>query len=75
MSFAHTTLVLLINTGNFFGKLIPDILADRFGRFNVITATIFLCAVTVLASWLPATNSTALIIIFAISFGLQVAAI
>ena len=67
-SFGFTVLALL-NVGSFFGRWIPGFLADRFGRFNVIIVTISLCAITVLALWLPAANSKAVIVVFAITFG------
>lgn len=67
-SFGFTVLALL-NVGSFFGRWIPGFLADRLGRFNVIIVTIALCAITVLALWLPAANSKAIIIVFAITFG------
>ena len=67
-SFEFTVLALL-NAGSFFGRWMPGFLADRLGRFNVIIVTISLCAVTVLALWLPAANSEALIILFAVTFG------
>ncbi|KAI9846957.1 MAG: hypothetical protein M1837_003313 [Sclerophora amabilis] len=63
------TVVALLNVGSFFGRWIPGLLADRFGRFNVIIVTISLCAITVLGLWLPAANSTAVVIAFAITFG------
>jgi predicted MFS family arabinose efflux permease len=67
-SFGYTV-VALLNAGSFFGRWIPGMLADRFGRFNVIIGTIFLCAVTIFAFWLPAGNSSALIIAFSLLFG------
>lgn len=67
-SFGFTILALL-NVGSFFGRWIPGLLADRFGRFNVIIVTIFLCAVTVLGLWLPAADSKAVIIVFVVTFG------
>lgn len=67
-SFSYT-IVALLNAGSFFGRFIPGILADKFGRFNVIILTICLCVITTLALWLPAGNSKALLIVFAITFG------
>ncbi|KZF24660.1 MFS general substrate transporter [Xylona heveae TC161] len=63
------TAVALLNSGSFFGRWLPGLLADKLGRFNVIIVTILLCAITVLAIWLPAADSRAVIIVFAISFG------
>ena len=67
-SFGFTVLALL-NAGSFFGRLLPGFLADLLGRFHVIIVTISLCAISVLALWLPAADSKAVIIAFAISFG------
>ena len=67
-SFGFTVLALL-NAGSFFGRWMPGFLADRFGRFNVIIVTISLCAITVLAIWLQAAHSKAVIIVFAVTFG------
>ncbi|KAI1764562.1 MFS general substrate transporter [Hypoxylon sp. FL1150] len=63
------TLLALLNAGSFFGRFMPGFLADRWGRFNVITATNALCVVTILAFWLPAGDSRALLIVFAVMFG------
>ena len=63
------TINALLNVGSFFGRFIPGFLADRLGRFNVIIVTIALCAITVLALWLPAGDSVAIAVVFAITFG------
>lgn len=67
-SFGYT-IVALMNAGSFFGRWIPGILADRLGRFNIIILTISLCVITTLTLWLPAGNSKALLVVFAIAFG------
>nr|POF11446.1 riboflavin transporter mch5 [Quercus suber] len=63
------SVVAILNAGSFFGRWIPGFLADRYGRFNVILITILLCSTTILALWLPASSSTALVVMFAITFG------
>jgi MFS family permease len=62
-------IVAILNAGSFFGRWIPGLIADKYGRFNVIIATILLCFITILAFWLPAGNSTPLIVVFAFTFG------
>ena len=63
------TVVALLNTGSFFGRWLPGLLADRLGRFNVIVTTILLCALSVLCIWLSAGDSEAALIAFAVVFG------
>ncbi|ROV94333.1 hypothetical protein VMCG_08627 [Cytospora schulzeri] len=63
------TLLSLLNAGSVVGRFLPGVMADRFGRFNVIIMTIALCCATVLGLWLPAGDSQAMIISFAVIFG------
>lgn len=63
------TLLSYLNAGSVVGRFLPGAMADRFGRFNVIIVTISLCCATVLGLWLPAGNSEALVISFAVLFG------
>jgi MFS family permease len=64
-----SALVAFMNTGSIFGQCVPGLIADRWGRFNVIIMTISLCSITILAIWTQAAGSTALMIVFALSFG------
>lgn len=51
------------------GRVIPGILADRWGRFNVMIITGSICTILILALWLTANESEAAIISFAAFFG------
>ena len=50
------------------GRIVPGILSDKFGRYNVFVLVSFLTAILVLALWLPASGNVALIL-FAGFFG------
>ncbi|KAG8163361.1 hypothetical protein KVR01_006658 [Diaporthe batatas] len=63
------TLLSLLNAGSVAGRLLPGLMADRVGRFNVIIITITLCCASVLGLWLPAGDSHTIIIAFAVIFG------
>ncbi|KAH6847428.1 major facilitator superfamily domain-containing protein [Chaetomium sp. MPI-CAGE-AT-0009] len=62
-------LLSYLNAGSVLGRVLPGFLADRLGRFNVIIVTITLCVITVLALWLPAGTSEAVLIVYAVLFG------
>jgi MFS family permease len=51
-----------------FGRIIPGVLADRFGRFNTMIVTTAFSCIIVLALWLPS-KSNAGIIVFAALYG------
>lgn len=63
------TLLAYLNVGSVIGRFLPGAMADRFGRFNVIIVTISLCCGTVFGLWLPAGDSQAMVIAFAVLFG------
>ncbi|KAJ1715702.1 monocarboxylate transporter [Aspergillus flavus] len=52
------------------GRLLMGVAADRFGRFNCIIAITAMSGITTLALWIPGSNSTAAVIIYAVCFGL-----
>ncbi|KAI9841835.1 MAG: hypothetical protein M1838_003410 [Thelocarpon superellum] len=62
-------LLAIFNAGSFFGRAVPGWISDHLGRFNAMILTIALCLLTTLALWLPAGTSTALIVLYAVSFG------
>ncbi|THY03825.1 hypothetical protein D6D01_10172 [Aureobasidium pullulans] len=61
-------LLPIMNAAQIPGRLIPGLLADRWGRFNVIILCSLLCAISVLVLWMFATTEAA-VIAFAIIFG------
>ncbi|KAK4184922.1 major facilitator superfamily domain-containing protein [Podospora australis] len=62
-------LLSYLNAGSVVGRVLPGLLADKIGRFNVIIITIALCVITVLAIWLPAGTSNAALIAYSVLFG------
>ncbi|KAK0721210.1 major facilitator superfamily domain-containing protein [Apiosordaria backusii] len=62
-------LLSYLNAGSVLGRVLPGILADKIGRFNVIIITIAVCLITGLALWLPAGHSNSLLIAYAVLFG------
>ncbi|KAG4277094.1 hypothetical protein FPRO04_14172 [Fusarium proliferatum] len=70
MSTSDSFLLLsFFNAGSVVGRFLTGLLADIFGRFNVIIITIALCVVTVLGIWLPCDGSRGVLITFAVAFG------
>ncbi|KAK8859484.1 major facilitator superfamily domain-containing protein [Apiospora arundinis] len=63
------TLLVLLNVGSFFGRFVTGFFADWMGRFNAIVVTNGLCVIAILVFWLPARNSWALLLVFALTFG------
>lgn len=62
-------LLSYLNAGSVLGRVLPGLLADKIGRFNVIILTIAMCVVTVLGIWLPSGTSNATLITFTVLFG------
>jgi MFS family permease len=62
-------MLAILNVGSCFGRYFPGLLADTIGRFNAMVLTTLLCLVATLGFWLPADNSVALIVVFALLFG------
>ncbi|KAK7736717.1 hypothetical protein SLS53_006927 [Cytospora paraplurivora] len=62
-------LLPIINFVSIFGRIIPGIVADKVGRYNVIILITGLSAIITLAVWIPAHDSTAAIVVFAVLFG------
>lgn len=59
----------ILNAASFFGRCIPGLFADFLGRFNTLIATVALGVLCNACLWLPANNSLALLVIYALFFG------
>lgn len=68
------SLVPILNGASFFGRTVPNYIADRVGRFNVMIVMTSLSAILVLSLWLPARGNGA-IITFGALFGFSSGAI
>lgn len=61
-------LLSVLNAASIFGRILPGIFADKFGRFNTMIITTTFSAVIVLALWLPS-KSNAPILVFCVLYG------
>ncbi|OJJ49156.1 hypothetical protein ASPZODRAFT_59824 [Penicilliopsis zonata CBS 506.65] len=61
-------LIPILNASSVFGRTIPGWLADRFGRYNVMTIFTGFSAIIVLALWMPS-RSNAPVIVFTALYG------
>lgn len=62
-------ILAILNAASIFGRGIPGIVADRFGRFNVMILCSALCASSIFGLWYNATSSTAMTTAFAVLYG------
>jgi MFS family permease len=72
-AFAYQLLAIL-NAASCVGRYVAGDLADRFGRYNTMIASLFFCTVSVLCFWLPDIvvsdlDNDALLVVFVVSFG------
>lgn len=72
-AFAYQLLAIL-NAASCIGRAVAGELADRFGRYNTMIISLFLCIVSVLAFWLPDTlvpdlPNDSLLVVFVLLFG------
>ncbi|KAE8379739.1 major facilitator superfamily domain-containing protein [Aspergillus bertholletiae] len=62
-------LVCIFSAASIPGRVIPGLLADCWGRFNVMIATGSICTILILALWFTANTTKAAIVSFAACFG------
>lgn len=72
-AFAYQLLAIL-NAASCVGRYVAGDLADRFGRYNTMIVSLFLCTVSVLCFWLldilvPNLDNYALLVVFVLLFG------
>ncbi|CEJ92568.1 hypothetical protein VHEMI08213 [[Torrubiella] hemipterigena] len=61
-------LLPILNAVSIAGRILPGIVGDKLGKYNVMIAITFLSALFCLAVWVPV-KSTAGIVVFAVIFG------
>ncbi|KAF5022438.1 hypothetical protein F66182_5523 [Fusarium sp. NRRL 66182] len=61
-------LLPILNAVSILGRIIPGIVADRIGRYNVMVIITFISALFCLCVWIPV-KDTAGIVVFAVIFG------
>ncbi|CAI7606950.1 MFS general substrate transporter [Penicillium manginii] len=61
-------LVAILNATSVFGRIIPGLIADRVGRFNVMSVATLVSGILTFALWLPGRSNVA-IILYAAFFG------
>jgi hypothetical protein len=54
-------LISIINAASIFGRILPGILADRIGAFNVQFIFTIIMSISILAYWMPFTSPVAII--------------
>ena len=62
-------LVAILNGASVIGRTVPNIIADKVGRFNVMIVMSAFTTILILALWLPA-SANAPIVVFAALFGI-----
>lgn len=60
-------LIAILNAASSFGRILPGLVADRIGHFNIVTISMFLSAI-VCFCW-TAVNNTAGLIVWSLAYG------
>ncbi|KAK9371160.1 monocarboxylate permease-like protein [Lipomyces kononenkoae] len=68
--FLYWGLFVTFNYLVFLGRTVPNAIADKYGRFNVLIVMLLFTGILTLALWLPG-RSNAAIIVFATLFGIS----
>lgn len=68
-------LLTVVNVSGIPSRLILGVLADKYGRFNVMIFSSLLTTVVVFGLWMPAAGHTAILFAFAVLFGVSTSAV
>lgn len=67
-------LITLVNVCGIPSRLLSGVLADKYGRFNVMIVMSILTAIVIYAIWLPAKGNIAVLFAFTVLFGIATSA-
>lgn len=62
-------LIVIFNAASCFGRYLPGLVADKVGRFNAMLVMIGFGFIVIFGLWMPAGDSKALNVLFALTFG------
>ncbi|KAI1046266.1 hypothetical protein LB505_013024 [Fusarium chuoi] len=62
-------ILAILNSASTLGRCLPGIVADKFGRFNIMIICATLSTLSIFCLWLQAGSNAALIISFAVTYG------
>ncbi|KAM5443534.1 hypothetical protein MferCBS31731_001307 [Microsporum ferrugineum] len=63
-------MVPILNAASIVGRTVPNVVADKLGRYNIMIIMCSITATLILGSWMFASNNLAMIL-FAVSFGIS----
>lgn len=58
----------MLNGGSVLGRLVPNVLADRYGHFNVTTPVTFICGGLIFAIY-GISKSVGAVVVFSLLYG------
>lgn len=67
-------LITLVNVCGIPSRLLSGVLADKYGRFNVMIVMSILTTIVIYGIWLPAKGNLAIMFVFAVLFGIATSA-
>ncbi|KAF5642281.1 monocarboxylate transporter 2 [Fusarium tjaetaba] len=62
-------ILAILNSASTLGRCLPGIVADKFGRFNVMIICATLSTLSIFCLWLQARSNAAVVISFAVTYG------